>query len=328
MSSSNASLAVVVCTWNRKARLQQTLDALGAQELPSGKPLQVIVVDNNSIDGTGDSVRQRQANWRAGKLYYCFEARQGKQFALNTGIALARELGATVLAFTDDDIDMPADWAMQVLAEFDEIEADLIGGKTLVQWPNGGPPPWYDASMHAVVGGVDLGKQRLLLPPDGYAPAGANMAARLTLIDRIGDFSESHFRHMDFEFGRRAATQGARVAYTPHVVVHAPVEEEVLSRRYFRRWSFKAGFSHWAERDPKLSHWLWVPRWVWLQMVKDAGQLMLLTLQRAALNDRFRLELRLWRNWGRICSHWVSRWNPSGYSAWVAERAQKKANLY
>jgi glycosyltransferase involved in cell wall biosynthesis len=328
MNTHHASLAVIVCTWNRNARLQQTLDALEAQAWPFESKLQIVVVDNNSSDGTGEGVKQRQSNWRAGHLHYCFEARQGKQFALNTGIQLARELGCQVAAFTDDDIEMPPDWAQKTLREFDDTQLDLVGGKTLVEWPAVGAPAWYHGNMLAVLAGVDLGDQRLAPPPDGYAPAGSNMAARLSLFDRIGGFSEIRFRHMDFEFGRRAASQGAGVAYVPELTVFAPVDPAVLTQRYFRHWYFKAGFSNWAERDPKVRHWLWVPRWVWPQMARDGVRFLALTLRGAPPEQCFAQELQMWRHWGRLRSRWASRWNPKGYSDWVAARAQKKADLY
>jgi len=48
---------------------------------------------------------------------------------------------------------------------------------------------------------------------------------------------------IDLEFGQRCLARGEAVAYEPLLGITAPVEAAVLTRRYFRRWAFKAGIS-------------------------------------------------------------------------------------
>ncbi|HEY9109125.1 MAG TPA: glycosyltransferase family 2 protein, partial [Roseateles sp.] len=136
-----SNIAIIICTWNRATLLDQTLTGLSilASAQPADTP-HVILVDNNSKDSTREVAEKHAALWPAGRFHYIFEARQGKQFALNSGIKAATDLGCAICAFTDDDIDVPADWVTRIRAALDDPGIELVGGKTLLQWPPGGPP--------------------------------------------------------------------------------------------------------------------------------------------------------------------------------------------
>lgn len=318
-----STIAVIICTWNRAASLRATLLSL-QEQAAQGISVEVVVVDNNSKDDTRAVAEELADGWRLGPLRYVFEARQGKQFALNAGIAAS---SAALLAFTDDDILFPPGWIEAVAAAFADPRVELAGGRTLLAWPEGGAPRWYDDSMGAILGAVDLGARPLLPPPPGYAPAGANLVARRSVFERVGVFSERHFRHMDYEFGMRCTRLGIGVAYAPGMEVLAPVDPAMLSRRYFRRWSFKAGISGRDEDAPGVSTLLGVPRWVFSQLAGDLLSYPLDLLARPA-NRAFARELRIWRAAGTISSRWYARLWPETYPQWVEHYSQKKKNLY
>lgn len=325
-----AHIAVIICTWNRAAVLAETLASLAVVRRPAGTEVDVLVVDNNSKDGTQALIQCQSAEWPLGRLHGLFDGRQGKQFALNTGIAEARRLGCDVLAFTDDDVFFPAEWLEEIVRAMrgNPVKPTLAGGRTLVTWPGGKPPPWYHRSMAAIVAEVDIGEQPLCPPPPDYSPAGTNLIARIDLFDRIGGFSEKHFRHMDYEFGQRALARGEVVAYVPAVTVVAPVDPAILTQRYFRRWSLKAGISPWTELQPGLRHVAWVPLWLYRRALQDALAWLTAPLRGDSQAERFARELRLWRAWGTMTSRWISRLRPAAYPAWVEGRSQKKKNVY
>lgn len=315
------ALAIIICTWNRADSLRATLASLAGQ---SGiDSLEVIVVDNNSSDDTAAVVAEVAAAWPLGSLHYVFEGRQGKQFALNSGI---RASTAQVLGFTDDDIIFPPDWASNIVAAFADPAIDVAGGRTLLTWP-AGIPPWYDDSMAAILGGVDLGHTRLLSPPPGYAPAGANLVARRSVFERVGMFSEAHFRHMDYEFGQRCFHAGVAVAYEPSLLVWAPVDPAMLSRRYFKRWSFKAGIVHENDAPSDAALFLRVPRWVFRQLLTDVVKLPF-DVVRGSAGARFARQLRIWRSAGTIASLWYVWLWPDKFPQWVAKYSQKRQNVY
>lgn len=167
--SNNSGISVIICTWNRSSLLRTTLQSLNGQMDCELLNVEVIVVDNNSYDGTKSVVEEALANWRLGDLRYAFEPRQGKQFALNQGIRLSRY---GILAFTDDDIIFPKDWIHNIGLIFENETLELVGGKTIILWSDSPKPSWYDQGMLAVLAGVDLGDEKLRPPPSEYAPAG------------------------------------------------------------------------------------------------------------------------------------------------------------
>lgn len=316
-----ASISIVICTWNRSALLRQTLASLQQQVDCAPGEVEVIVVDNNSSDDTKATVEGCAQGWTLGTLLYVFEPRQGKQFALNQGIGRAQ---GALIALTDDDILFAPDWVQQIRRFFAEHAVSLVGGRTLIEWPPAGPPAWYSHGMNAVMACVDLGDELLLPSPPHFAPAGSNMVARQELFQRVGLFSEAHFRHMDHEFGIRCQRAGERVAYAPSLTVRAPVDEAILTKRYFRRWAFKAGIA----KDETMSADAGLrkpPLWMYRQLVEDAISgfvLAPLRSQRAA----FEREFRFWRHWGAVSAHWHQRLFPSHHVAWIAKHSQKKKN--
>jgi len=321
---SKPAVSVVVCTWNRSAALEATLRSLSQQQGVAGDQVELIVVDNNSSDGTRALVEGMRPSWPLGELRYLFEPRQGKQFALNRGIADSHH---AVLAFTDDDILFPSDWLRNVQTLFADSDVDLAGGVTQVTWPGAGAPAWFAPDMRAVVGGVDLGDKRLDPPPDGYAPAGANLIARRDLFDRVGLFSEAHFRHMDFEFGVRCNRAGARVVYDSALVVHAPVDPHCVTKRYFRHWAFKAGIARDTESNSPHRHLPAVPLWIYRQLAEDALHVATWGWLRPPA-EAFSRELRMWRTYGTVASAWHAWLHPAHHTAWIAKHSQKKNNVY
>jgi glycosyltransferase involved in cell wall biosynthesis len=318
------SVAVVICTWNRAESLAITLQSLSKQRVPPDLNVEVWVIDNNSKDATAKVVAEAQKNWPVGQLIYRFEGRQGKQFALNHAI---REIGLEVLAFTDDDILFPDDWIARVADVFADEKLQLAGGKTLLDWGDRQPPPWFHSSMQAVLGGVDVGDRRLAPPPPAYAPAGGNMAARKSLFQQVGAFSETHFRHMDYEFGLRCAAAGVATAYEPSMSVAAPVDFRCVSKRYFRRWTLKAGLSPFKNRSEEPDQLFKVPRWIYRQILQDCICLPFDCLFRSP-SETFARELRIWRSYGAIASRWYSSLWPEKYPAWAERISQKTKDVY
>src|SRR5262245_9219454 len=114
------SLSVLICTYNRSQLLKQTLDTLQRATPPPNCAVEIIVVDNNSSDDTHDVVG-RNATTGQFPVRYLFERQQGKGFALNSGLAIAR---GDVIALTDDDVLPTRDWLVRLCANFES--ADMV----------------------------------------------------------------------------------------------------------------------------------------------------------------------------------------------------------
>ena len=98
MREAPVDISVVLSTYNRASMLPAALDALLAQR--TAIVYEVILVDNNSTDGTRE-LAARYVAAHPERVRYVFERQQGLSYGRNTGIAAAR---GAIVAFTDDDV--------------------------------------------------------------------------------------------------------------------------------------------------------------------------------------------------------------------------------
>ena len=90
---------LVVTTYNRAALLTRVLESIAASGVDWARH-EVVVVDNNSSDGTAQASRGFAEAHPTLPLRYLFEPRQGLLHARNAGLAAAQ---AWHIAFMDDD---------------------------------------------------------------------------------------------------------------------------------------------------------------------------------------------------------------------------------
>jgi glycosyltransferase involved in cell wall biosynthesis len=96
--------SVVIPTYNRATDLRDTLGSLA--EIHSPGSWEVIVVDNNSTDGTPETIAAVAAAFPV-ELRYVHEPVQGISAALNAGIGAA---SGELIAITNDDHRYDRDW--------------------------------------------------------------------------------------------------------------------------------------------------------------------------------------------------------------------------
>jgi glucosyl-dolichyl phosphate glucuronosyltransferase len=231
-------ISVVVSTYNRADRLSVALEALLAQDGPDR--YEVIVVDNNSTDGTASVVSQIAARAN-GRLRYAFEPRQGLSYGRNTGIELAR---APIIAFSDDDVRVAPDYVQQLLGAFQaHPEIDYVGGRVLPNWL-APPPRWLTTSHWSPLALQDYGLEPMVVGRErAQCLVGASLAFRRRVFDRVGLFTPALGRIKDgigstedHDMQLRVWRAGMRGLYTPSVVAAADVTPDRLEKAYHRRW--------------------------------------------------------------------------------------------
>jgi glucosyl-dolichyl phosphate glucuronosyltransferase len=240
---------ILICSYNRGPYLAATLDSIGRTPVDPGFSWDVLVVDNNSSDGTREVVESRISRYPV-SLHYLFEARQGKCNALNTGMAAAH---GAVIVFTDDDVQVGPEWlgtAVRPLLERKDI--DYTGGPVRPIW-DAPPPRWLDPSgnLGGTIAVKDHGSTPFVFEDRIKTPLGVNMAVRRILIETIGGFRPDLGRNgkallgqEQAEFFYRSREAGARGLYVPAMVVDHVVPATRLTRSYFRRWWYWKGVSH------------------------------------------------------------------------------------
>lgn len=281
--------SVLIATYNRAALLDETLTWLARLRVPS-RTWEVIVIDNNSKDGTRAVVERHQPSFPV-PLTCLLETRQGRSSALNTGIAAAR---GRLLAFTDDDVRVAEGWleaACAALLDGGDERIVYAGGPVRPIW--GAPPPrWLDLSRGDLWGTIaiqDHGDGVMNYEEARKVPLGANMAVRAEVFDRIGGFRAELGRADGRvilgqevpEWLSRARAAACSGLYVPAMEVQHHVPAARLTRRYFRRWWFGKGVSRAAldrvqpvtelgvdlRRTP---HILGVPRFLYGTLVRSA----------------------------------------------------------
>jgi glucosyl-dolichyl phosphate glucuronosyltransferase len=247
------TLSVIVCTYNQADPLRRTLESLVAQTLPKAR-YEVLVVDNGSTDHTDVTVAEFQATYGEPVIRLVREPRQGLGHARNTGVERSRGL---YLAFTDDDVKVPADWLETALRCFETV--------TPTPWALGGPvfpiyrspkPGWFKDEYETHTWGDTA---RFLRPKESFS--GGNLFIRKDVVQRFGGFSAVVGMSGDtLSVGEEtalferiwAAREDRRFYYSPAMPVHHEIGPEKLRAGSPVKRAFAAGDA-WYARNGRRS---------------------------------------------------------------------------
>jgi glycosyltransferase involved in cell wall biosynthesis len=243
-------ISIIICTYNRADHLRDTLAHI-RDLVTTGLTVEAIVVDNNSTDGTAGVISQAAAA-SPFEIRHASEPRQGKSFALNRALEMAR---GDILALTDDDVWPKRDWLLRIAAAFDSRPIVFTCGKVLPRWERPPRQPLEDALAPDVWGPlalVDYGDQAITYNPDGTGlryPIGANVAIRRDAVVRIGGWrtdlgkvNNSLISGEDHEVFWRLRQHGLFAGwYDPLNVVEHFVPASRMRYGYFWRWFYWNG---------------------------------------------------------------------------------------
>jgi GT2 family glycosyltransferase len=146
-------------------------------------------------------------------------------------------------------------------------------------------------------------------------PFGANMAFRREAFEKHGGFrtdlgrcAEKLRGGEDSEFGRRLLAAGERLRYEPSAVVHHPVAECRMNKRYLLTWWFWHGHSGMTEAGPP-SDARWLLGGVPLYLFRRLGRWTLQWLLSIEPSRRFSCKRSVWYLVGSIagCYQWSRR---------------------
>ena len=185
LSAPRHSASVVVCTRDRPEELKRCLASLPQQTYPARE---IIVVDNASRD-----TRTRDVALAA-RAIYVREDRAGLDIARNTG---ARRATSDIVAYADDDVLLHARWLERLVAAFDRPEIGAVTGLVLPAELATEAQLHFETYWGFGRGYLrqDFDAARFAAYTDGVFPAwhvgaGANMAFRRDVFDRVGSFDE------------------------------------------------------------------------------------------------------------------------------------------
>jgi glycosyltransferase involved in cell wall biosynthesis len=255
-------VSVILCSYNRCGSLATALESIAASKLPDSMDWEVLVIDNNSSDKTRE-VAQGFCQRFPNRFHYFFEPRQGKSFALNTGIQAAR---GEVLAFTDDDVIVEPTWLFEISEPLRGEEWAGAGGR-IRPARKFTPPKWLNLEGEFEMGGqlvlFDRGDASIEL---SVPPFGANMAFRSAIFKEYGGFrtdlgpeGTAQIRGEDTEFCERLTKAGCRMYYVPSAIVYHEIPEYRLKKSFFLPWWIGKGVAQIRSKKPQPPMWAGIP---------------------------------------------------------------------
>jgi glycosyltransferase involved in cell wall biosynthesis len=190
--------SVIICAYNNWPDLEMTI--VGALQ-QSYQPVEVIVVDNSSVDATSREVPARFGS----RVQYLRQANSWNGGAYNAGFAVSK---GEFIQFSDgDDILAPNKIEKQVEflranPEWDIVYGDLRGFQTAP-----GRADWEDLETKPE---PDL--LEMFLSPGPHGPDTLGSLFRRRVMERVGPWGESLYCS-DVDFFLRAAWLGCRFGY-------------------------------------------------------------------------------------------------------------------
>ncbi len=174
MNQKIPELSIIIPAYNEEKFISKCLDCVLKQK--TNIPYEVIVVNNNSSDRTGEIA--------IGKgVKVVDEKKQGVTVAKNTGAKVAR---GKVLVFVDADCLAPSSYIGRIIKNFStHPEADVVGGP-YIYYDGGVFIRWITERLNYYYWYFRLIK--LFFGVE--ACSGGNMAIKKNVFDKIGGFNE------------------------------------------------------------------------------------------------------------------------------------------
>lgn len=248
-------VSLIVCTRNRLASLERTVESIGRARIPPGMTAELLVVDNGSTDGTVDWLRGRPAD--GFPMRVAEESRPGLSRARNRALGLAR---GRVLLWTDDDVVVEPDWLQRMTEPILAGRADAVVGNIVIP-----------ERLRALALGTPFETRMEWMTAhdwtDRPAPEsliGANMAFAARVLRDVPDFDErlgagpdSLGYYEESLFSWRLLEAGYRLGAVPDAVVHHHFDESRLDPDRAPLIAESIGRSlayvdwHWRHRPPR-----------------------------------------------------------------------------
>jgi glycosyltransferase involved in cell wall biosynthesis len=265
------NVSVAICTWNRATLLRQTLNSMLSLRIPSGVTWELVVIDNNSADGTQGVLVDYAGNL---PLRRFFEPVPGQTIARNRAI---NEVRGDLIIWTDDDVLVDPGWLAAYVDAADRFPTAAFFGGPIIPVFEGEPPRWLQRTYPAIKSAYaarDLGNEPGPLT-EGNFPFGANMAARTHAQRRylfdpsLGLSPGRSLRGDESAVFRAMVGDGLEGRWVRDAKVQHFIPRERQTLRYLR--AFYRGMGQlYARKGVQVegAHLFGSPRWAWRSAVE------------------------------------------------------------
>lgn len=267
-------LSIIICTYNRKKYVGETLLRL-ANNRYNGE-WELLLIDNNSTDSTASICKTFAAQHPNVPFRYFVETHQGLSHARNRGI---KEAQGDWLVFLDDDAFVSENYLERVFQYIQEIpQMDAFGGRIYPLFEDGITPSWLSKWSASWLSAIDKGDEVCIFTKD--YPIGANMGFSRKTANQCGLFNTDLGRSgknliggEEKDYFNRIKALNATVYYLPDIAVEHCIPPSRTTDEYICRLGLGVGQSE-RQRTLAISKMEYCKR-LFLEAVKWAGTLVL-----------------------------------------------------
>lgn len=237
------TICVGTVTRNRPVMLQALLDSYATMTTPAHTKLVFVIIENNETATLNEIVERFRAKVPGCTVEYGIESRLGISFVRNRVLDFAISSGCDLLTYADDDEVVEPDWLVQLLAERDSADLDIVGGPVRPA-PVMNVSAWNRMVWHALKKAMHDSEQSSSASRAG-GRAGKLRISTNNWLGRL-DFFRSNELRFDEELGLNggedwrlyddAKKLGAKTGWAPLAIVHETIPVERLKLAYhFKR---------------------------------------------------------------------------------------------
>ena len=210
------TVSVVIPTWNGREMLDRALASVERQTLA---PLEVIVVDNGSTDGTVEHLRER----RPGIEVVALEENAGFAAAVNRGVERAR---GEYVALVNNDVELDPEFLRELVDGLERDSRAASAASKMLRFDDrevidatGDTLRWSGIALQRGQGERDRGQYDR--PERVFSACAGAALYRRSAFEQVGDFDEAFFAYLeDVDWGFRAQLAGWACVYVPTAVAY------------------------------------------------------------------------------------------------------------
>lgn len=206
-------ISVVVVNWNGKPLLADCLSSLRSQTFPD---FEVVVVDNGSMDGSGEWIRENFPDFKLVQL----DENRGFAGGNNAGISQSR---GEWIALLNNDAAARPDWLERLHAAVEGQEAVGLAASQVILTSGA----LDSAGDGMTIAGVPYKRGHGSLPTgiflkrtEVFGASGCGVLLRRSMLERIGLLDEDFFCiYEDGDLNFRARLAGFNCIYVPEAII-------------------------------------------------------------------------------------------------------------
>lgn len=235
------NIVVASLTRNRPVMLKALLESWAVLEMPKDAVVRFLVVENDIATNSLETVEFIRASYPTFDLDYVLETKPGIPAARNRAMQVARELGAEVFCFVDDDEFVAKEWLVEIVAEYRRSHAAAIGGPTRPSPPMQPLDQTQQALLEALLAGslrreAQIAKKVGQGSTDHLTISTNNCLYDLAALQKAGlEFDDSMIWSggSDAKLSSDIRKKGLGIGWAPKAIVYETQPVERLGYRYF-----------------------------------------------------------------------------------------------